>query len=64
MFRLVSDNDSHWFIIPVDKSKAWTAWREIGERDPEDAEGWDVPEWARHVDGPHAFVFDVWGLRA
>ncbi len=64
MFKLVSDHDGHWFILPARMAEQWSAWSEFAERHPDDARGWDVPDYARHVDGPHAFTFDSYVTNA
>lgn len=52
-FRLAQDNDSHWYVIPVDKEKEWSAWCDI---DPDDERAWDAPEFARQVGGSYSLV--------
>lgn len=54
-YRLTTDDDSHWFVIPVEKSEEWGEycekvtrfWEEMpdGEGPPEE------PEWAVAVGG-------------
>ncbi len=59
MFRLACDNDSHWFVIPVEKSAEWEAWTDL---DPDDAASWEAPDFAIALDGgPTGICFDVWG---
>lgn len=36
-FFLAQDNDSHWWIVPVDRHADFAAW---AEADPEDANRW------------------------
>lgn len=55
-FFLSTDNDSHWYVIPVEKE---TEWAEFLELDPDDEASWDIPEWAEAVGGaPSLIVFN------
>ena len=56
-WQLVQDNDSHWYVIPFTCRAEWAAFCDIPE---DDERGWDVPEWATRVDGPHVVVFGDW----
>ena len=47
-FFLTQDNDSHWFIVPVDKRDEWDEWCEIPSNDER---AWDVPDFARALGG-------------
>lgn len=47
-YRLVQDNDCHWFIIPADKIGEWDEWCEI---DSDDERAWDAPEFAQDLGG-------------
>lgn len=42
------DNDSHWYLIPVERREAWNRWLDL---DPDAEEAWDAPEWARPLGG-------------
>lgn len=35
-YRLIQDNDSHWYLIPVDKAAAFEAWVQYMESDSDD----------------------------
>lgn len=44
-YVLASDGDGHWYVIPVEKQKAWWKWAD-------DEDNWDIPEYAEYVNGP------------
>lgn len=52
-FILTQDNDSHWYVVPVDKMAEWDAWLEI---DADDERAWDAPDFARPVGGAPSLV--------
>ena len=47
-YFLDQDNDSHWYIVPLDRKEDWEAWLSIPT---DDERGWDVPEFAVTVGG-------------
>lgn len=47
-FFLDQDNDSHWYIIPVEHAAEWSAWCEIPE---DDERAWTPPPFALEVGG-------------
>lgn len=58
-YILVTDNDSHWYVIPYEREEDWNYFLEL---DPDDEASWDVPSWADAVGGsPSNVVFkDYW----
>lgn len=52
-FYLSQDNDSHWYIIPVDNE---TDWQDFLELDPDDDEAWEPPSFAVPTDGGPTMV--------
>lgn len=57
MYRLIDDDDGHWYVILVSEEKAFQKWLDAG------------PYWTKYkgkdfnecrVDGPHRVVFDSW----
>jgi len=52
-YILVKDNDCHWYVIPNDRRKHWSAWLEL---DSENERAWDVPEFAEEVGGSQTLV--------
>jgi len=52
-FILVQDKDSHWFVIPDNKSNDWCRWCDLDE---DDEASWDVPEYAEQVGGCYTLV--------
>lgn len=48
-YRVESDDDGHYYLIPADKQSEFLAWIDSGS----DAE----PTWARRIDGPHRLTF-------
>lgn len=53
-FIFVQDNDCHWYIIPLSKKPEWDRWRNIPG---DDEKSWDLPTFAKEVDGPHRVAF-------
>lgn len=54
-FFFDQDNDSHWYLVPVDRRAEWDAWRAIPEGDER---GWEVPDFAKRMDGgPEFYTF-------
>jgi len=45
---IVSDNSGHSYIIPVGYLNDWNAFCELDE---DDERGWNVPDWAKRIDG-------------
>lgn len=52
-FIIVGDNSGHDYVIPLDKQDNWSAFMSIDEDDPT---AWDVPKWARRINGPWTFT--------
>jgi hypothetical protein len=57
MYRLVCDNDAHWYVIHVREEPEFLRWVDATERNL-DWEG-KVFDLCR-VDGPHSIVFPTW----
>ncbi len=58
---LTTDNDSHWYVVPVAKRAEWEEWLEI---DPDDERAWEPPVFARPVNGgPSLVEFSSWRIR-
>lgn len=54
---LVQDNDSHWYVIPVERLGEWESWLEIGYLDEFGDPRWDwEPAWADRVGGSPSLV--------
>lgn len=54
-FYLDTDNDSHWFIIPLTRKAEWEKWLEL-DQDTEAA--WLAPKFAIEVGGsPNSVTF-------
>lgn len=49
MYRLTTDNDSHWYVIPVAKGDEWESF--LDDRDDPEA-----PEWAVRIGGSPSLV--------
>lgn len=55
-YYLDTDNDGHWYIIPVDCKKEFEDWRGL---DPDDEKSWDVPKFAHSIGGnPNSVHFE------
>ena len=52
-FALVSDNDGHWYVVPVARLSEWNTWCEIPS---DDERAWDAPDYARRVGGAPSLV--------
>jgi hypothetical protein len=52
-YILVPDNDSHWYVIPLEKHTEWDKWCCLDENDEK---SWVVPEYAEQVGGPPFLV--------
>ena len=52
-YFLSTDNDSHWYVVPVARLSEWNAWLEISE---DDERAWDVPGFARAIGGAPCLV--------
>lgn len=50
-WRIKSDDDGHYYLIPADREDDWWAWVQAPDADPEG------PPWARRIDGPHRLTF-------
>lgn len=54
-FFFDQDNDSHWYIVPVDHRAEWDLWRAIPA---EDERAWVEPDFAKMMDGgPEHYTF-------
>lgn len=54
-YYLATDNDCHWYVIPLTKRKEWDEWCEIPS---DDERAWEPPEFAVPVNGdPGQVVF-------
>lgn len=54
-FVQVRDESSHRYYIPFDRLEHWWEWSEIDEDDPA---SWDVPDYARRIDGGYLTFTD------
>ena len=54
-FCLVQDEDSHWYIVPVDELDVWENWSSNFDSNDEDT--WDVPACAVYIDNPFTLTF-------
>lgn len=51
-----SDDDGHWYLIPVEYQAAWDRWTGLDQDSPE---AWDPPAWAVPLDGhPNGITFE------
>lgn len=53
-FFLAQDDDSHWYLVPEQNRAEWEAWTNISKDDPA---SWNVPDFAKSIDGPHTLTF-------
>lgn len=62
-YRLTSDDDGHWFVIPADKKLEWNQYVEnIAKASDWKFEGTfpEKPEWAEQIDQPYRLTFENW----
>jgi hypothetical protein len=52
-YRLYTDNDGHWYKVPVEQTEEFDSWLEL---DSEDEASWTPPEGCIEIDGPHNVV--------
>jgi hypothetical protein len=52
-YFLSSDNDGHWYVIPESHRQNWDKWVDL---DSDDEESWNVPEYAKEVNGSPSLV--------
>lgn len=56
--RLIQDDDSHWYVIPVDRTDTFREWVRACELNkPMEC---DIDFDMLRVDGPHVVTFDKW----
>lgn len=54
-YYLSQDNDTHWYVIPVEYEDEW---RDFLDLDSDDPSSWDTPEWAEAIGGsPSNVIF-------
>jgi hypothetical protein len=51
-YRMVQDDDCHWYLIPANRSFEFDTWRES-----DDYQAGIEPDWAHRIDGPHRLTF-------
>lgn len=58
-YTLVTDDDDHWYVIPIQHLSAWHSWVETCEE-----KGWpEPPAWAHAVGGsPGRVTFTDWRI--
>lgn len=59
-FFLSHDEDDHWYLIPVENFDEWQDWINLSTRDwaeDDDRPDWEVPEYAKLIDGPQVLSF-------
>ena len=54
-YRLIQDDDGHWYVISKAKEIEFREWLESPEAD----DGVE-PDFATRVDGPHSVIFSNW----
>ena len=52
-YFLAQDNDSHWYVVPVERQAEWDAWCAI---DPDDEAAWTTPVFAQQIGGSPSLV--------
>lgn len=52
-YFLDQDQSCHWYLVPLENSQEWEDWLEIDE---DDEKSWEVPGFARRLDGDPARV--------
>lgn len=58
-YRLIQDNDCHWYVIRIKQETEFYDWLSNAESDnPKKWEGHDFDD--NRVDGPHRIFFKEW----
>ena len=52
-YFLDSDNDGHWYLIPLANKGAWDLWCDA---DADDEASWEAPAFAKRLDGHPKWV--------
>lgn len=52
-YFLGHDNSGHDYVVPVSRRDEWFRWLEIPE---DDERSWEVPEYAKRIDGRLTFT--------
>ncbi len=66
MFRLQSDDDGHWYVVPTAKSQEWSDWLEADTAywknlsDDTQIDAPEFPAWAVRIDSPYTIVFPAY----
>jgi hypothetical protein len=54
-YFLDTDDDGHWYLVPVAKRDDWSRWRNIPS---EDERSWEAPGYAKRLGGvPNRMTF-------
>lgn len=53
-FFLDQDSSCHWYLIPLEKAGEWSEFMDIPD---DDERSWQVPEWAKMIDGYSSITF-------
>jgi hypothetical protein len=57
-FFIDSDDDGHWYVVPLAQRAAWEKWCALPSTDEE---AWEVPGFAERLDGgPNGITFAAW----
>ena len=54
-FFLDRDDSSHWYLVPLDKSKEWRRWSRLDEDDPKYG---ITPQFAKMINSPFNITFE------
>lgn len=52
-YFLDTDEDGHWYVVPVSRKADWEAWQDLPE---DDEQTWEPPDFARQVGGAPSLV--------
>lgn len=52
-YHLTTDNDCHWYVIPVARQQEWNEWLDIPS---DDERAWEPPAFALSVGGAPCLV--------
>lgn len=52
-FEIVSDNSGHKYLIPIERYNDWASFEMLDE---DDEASWDVPDFAKRIEGRLTFT--------
>ena len=57
-YRLIQDNDDHWYIIPWGFEYEFERWVDAQESGDMDDDYYNLPDFVKEIDGPHRLIIN------